>query len=158
SRLDNERHSGADGVTIAGVERGLAEVRDALRALTPAESLAGFEQAVQGLSQKIDRITGAQDPDTIKQLEGAIVALRGVASHVASNDTMAQLSQEVRGLSAKVDQIGSSDAFSAMEQRIAAIADALQQSRGTPVESSPALETVVRNLADKVDQLHSTRS
>ena len=97
SRIDDERHAGADGVTMAGVERGLAEVRDALHALTPAESLVGFDQTLQGLSQKIDRVASAgQDPEALKQLEGAIVALRGVVSHVASNDALAQLSDEVR--------------------------------------------------------------
>ena len=79
---------------MAGIERGLAEVRDALHALTPAESLVGFDQTLQGLSQKIDRIASAgQDPEALKQLEGAIVALRGVVSHVASNDALAQLSE-----------------------------------------------------------------
>ena len=160
SRLDDQRYaSDADGVTIAGLERGLTEVRDALQALAPAESLVGFEHAVQGLSQKIDRISGAgQDPDTLKQLEGAIVALRGVVSHVASNDTLAQLSDEVRTLSAKVDHVTASDAFAGIEQRITAIADALQHSRGGPTDDTTGLETVVRSLADKVDQLHATRS
>ncbi|MPZ38851.1 MAG: hypothetical protein GEU95_12455 [Rhizobiales bacterium] len=159
-RIEGERISGAaDGVTIAGLERGLAEVRDALQALTPAESLVGFDQAVQGLSQKVDRIASAgQDPESLKQLEGAIGALRGVVSHVASNDALTQLSEEVRSLSTKVDQVTGSDAFAAMEQRIAAIADALQQSHGTPAAETSSLATVVRSLADKVDQLHAGRS
>jgi localization factor PodJL len=157
ARVDNERHAGADGAMMAGVERGLAEVRDALRALTPAENLAGIDQALHGLSQKIDRVASTtQDPDALKQLEGAIVALRGVVSHVASNDALTQLSEEVRMLSTRVDHVTSSDAFSLMEQRIAAIADALEQSRGVPVGDTAGLETVVRGLADKVDQLHAS--
>ena len=93
------RHAGADGAAIAGVERGLAEVRDALRALTPAENLVGFDRAVQELSHKIDLIAGSsQDPAALKQLEGAIVAMRGIVSHVASNDALAKLSEEVRAL------------------------------------------------------------
>ena len=110
---------------------------------------------MQGLSQKIDRIASAgQDPEALKQLEGAIVALRGVVSHVASNDALAQLSDEVRAL-VRQGRPGhaTSDAFSAIEQRIAAIADALQQSRGIPVGDAAGLETVVRSLADKIDQL-----
>ena len=160
ARIDDERHAGADGVTMARVERGLAEIRDALHALTPAESLVGFNETLQGLSQKIDRVaSSSQDPEALKQLEGAIGALRGVVSHVASNDTLAQLSDEVRVLSARVDQVTpTADAFSMMEQRIAAIADALQESRGVPVGDAAGLETVVRSLADKVDQLHATRS
>jgi localization factor PodJL len=159
SRIDNERHAGADGAMMAGVERALGEVRDALHALTPAESLVGFDQALHGLSQKIDRIASVgQDPEALKQLEGAIVALRGVVSHVASNDALAQLFDEVRSLSARVDQVTSSDAFSLMEQRIAAIADALQQSRGVPVGDTAGLETVVHGLAEKIDQLHNSRA
>jgi localization factor PodJL len=159
SRIDNERHAGADGATMAGVERALGEVRDALQALTPAEGLVGFDQALNGLSQKIDRIASAgQDPEALKQLEGAIVALRGVVSHVASNDALTQLSDEVRTLSARVDQVASSDAFSTMEQRIAAIADALQQSRGVPGGDTAGLETVVHSLAEKIDQLHNSRA
>src|SRR5262245_8383140 len=159
SRIDNERHAGADGSTMAGVERALGEVRDALHALTPAESLVGFDQALLDLSQKVDRIANAgQDPEALKQLEGAIVALRGVVSHVASNDALAQLSDEVRLLSSRVDQVTSSDAFSMMEQRIAAIADALQQSRGVPVGDTAGLETVVQSLHEKIDQLHTSRA
>jgi localization factor PodJL len=159
SRIDNERRPGVDNGTITGIERGLAEVRDALRGLSPAESLTGFEHAVQGLSQKIDRIAGAgHDSDALKQLESAIVALRGVVSHVASNDTLTQLSDDVRKLSAKVDQVTVSDAFLALEQRITAMTDALQQSRGAPAENAAGLETVVRSLTEKVDQLQATRS
>ena len=160
SRIDDERHAGADGAAMARRRARPRRIRDALHALTPAESLVGFDETLQGLSQKIDRVASAsQDPEALKQLEGAIVALRGVVSHVASNDALAKLSDEVRVLSAKVDHVTpSSDAFSMMEQRIAAIADALQESRGIPVGDAAGLETVVRSLADKVDQLHATRS
>jgi localization factor PodJL len=158
SRLDSERDAGADGAAMAGVERGLVEVRDALRALKPAESLIGFEQTVHGLAQKIDRIAGSgNDPEALKQLEDAITALRGVVSHVASNDTLTQLSEEVRALAAKVDQVTTSSAFSTMEQRIAQIADALQQSRATAGDPA-GLETMMRSLTDKVDRLQATRT
>src|SRR3977135_4036792 len=55
-RIDDKRHAGVDDADIAGLERGLAEVRDALRTLTPAESLVGFGDAIGVLSQKIDNI------------------------------------------------------------------------------------------------------
>ncbi len=156
-RIESERYSGAaDSITIAGLERGLAELRDSLHTLTPAESLVGFDRAVQGLSEKVERIAGAgPDSETLKQFEGAIAALRGVVSHVASNDTLTQLSEEVRSLSAKVDQVAGSGAFSAMEERIKAIADALEQSRGAPAADTSSLETVVRSLSDKLDQLQA---
>ena len=84
------RHAGADGAALAGLERGLTEVRDALHALTPAENLAGFNEAVNTLVAE-DRSAGrrSQDPAALKQLEGAILAMRGIVSHVASNDALA---------------------------------------------------------------------
>ena len=72
---------------LAGLERGLTEVRDALRSLTPAENLVGFEDAVKALSQKVDLIIAKEDPAALQQLETAIGTLRGIVSHVASNDT-----------------------------------------------------------------------
>ena len=47
-RVDRTRQAGADGAALGSLERELAEVRNALRSLTPAESLAGFEEAVRG--------------------------------------------------------------------------------------------------------------
>ena len=41
-RVDRTRQAGADGAALGSLERELAEVRNALRNLTPAESLAGF--------------------------------------------------------------------------------------------------------------------
>ncbi|MCC6889539.1 MAG: SEL1-like repeat protein [Hyphomicrobiales bacterium] len=159
SRLDGERHAGADATAITGIERNLADIRDALRLLTPAEGLVGFDQALEGLAQKIDRIAAtAQDPEALKQFEGAILALRGVVSHVASNDALAQLSDEVRNLSTKIDQVSASDAFSAMERRIAAIADALQQSHAVPAPDAAGVETAVRGLAEKLDRLQLSQT
>jgi localization factor PodJL len=161
ARIDSERSAGSDNAAIAGVERGLAEVRDAVRSLNSPEGLAGLDQRVQSLSQKIDRLSGAnQDPETLTQIEGAIAALRGAVSQVASNDALKQLFEEVRALSAKIDQTAAPDGFSSIGKQIAAIADALQQSRApgaAPVDAA-GLETVVKGIADKVDQLHATQS
>jgi len=70
ARLDQSRHSGSDAAAFATIEQGLAEVRDALRTLRPAESLLGFQNAIQGLTQKIDGIVAnRQDPMVLQQLE-----------------------------------------------------------------------------------------
>jgi localization factor PodJL len=160
SRIDSQRQDGSDRAAIAVIERGLADIRDSLRTLTPAESLIGFDRTVQGLSQKIDRIAdiGQNHPEVLKQLEGAILALRGTIAHVASNDALSQLTKEVRALSGKIDQVSAPEAFSGMERRIAAIADALQQSRNAPIQDAAGLESAVLGLADKVDRLQSTQS
>lgn len=157
SRIDNTRHAGVDDAAIAGVERGLEEVRDALRRLTPAEQLAGFEETVRNLAQKVDGLAEAQDPAALKQLEGAIVALRGVVSHAASNDALANLSEEVRLLAAKVDQVTGADAFSMMEQRISSIADALQ-SRNRDTREAIDFEAAFASLFKRIDQLQLSRT
>ena len=118
-----------------GIERGLAEVRDALHALTPAENLAGFDETRAGPVAE-DRPHRQHRPGSgaLKQLEGAIVALRGVVSHVASDDALATLVRRgARAFRQGRPGHAASDAFSAIEQRIAAIADALQSAHsGVP--------------------------
>jgi localization factor PodJL len=101
-RIDHGRQPGAEGAALAGVEQGLAEVRDALRGLAPTENLVDFEEAVRGLSGKIDRIGPSDDPAAFKQLEQAVVSLQGVMSNVASEGTVAQLAAEVHGLASGV--------------------------------------------------------
>jgi localization factor PodJL len=127
-RIQNERQAGADAGILSGVERGLTEVRDALRALTPAENLRGFDEAVQSLSQKIDRIAiSSHDPAAIGQLESAMVGLRSIVAHVASNDALAKLSEDVRKLSVKVEEAATPPGFFInLERRLATIADALE--------------------------------
>ena len=160
-RVDQTRHAGADGAALTGIERGLAEVRDALRGLTPAENLIGVDQAVQQLSQKIDLIAGnTQDPAALKQLEGSILAMRGIVSHVASNDALAKLSDEVRALAGKVDQAagagGASSVLSALESRIATLADALE-ARNQGGQAAPhEIEAVVKGLIDKIERIQLT--
>jgi localization factor PodJL len=160
-RVDDTRHSGADGPTLAGVERGLTEVRDALLGLTPAENLVGIDRAVQRLSQKIDLIAdNAQDPAALRQLEGSIVAMRGIVSHVASNDALAKLSDEVRALGQKVDQVASTGAghvLANLEDRIATLADALEARNQRGQDVPHELETVVRGLSDKIERIQLTR-
>ena len=64
-RIAEGRQAGVDGGALAGIEHGLAEVRDALRGLTPAENLVGFNEAVAALAHKIDLIVAQKDPATL---------------------------------------------------------------------------------------------
>ena len=80
-------------------------MREALRSLTPAESLVGFHEAVKTLAKKVDAIVAKDDPAALQQLETAIGALRGIVSHVASNDTLTKVAEDVRALAAKVDDL-----------------------------------------------------
>ena len=77
SRLDK----GSRGPELSNIESGLAEVRSAIRALAPAESLSGAVGAIHVLSDKIDQMAaGAQDPAGLQQLETAIAGLHGIVS------------------------------------------------------------------------------
>ena len=153
-RVDRTRQAGADGAALGSLERELAEVRNALRSLTPAESLAGFEEAVRALSHKIDQIAASGhapqgDPMAFKQLEQAVVSLRGVVSNVASDGALSQLAAEVRGLGAQFERAtaeSSTEALAKLEARIAAL---MESGRAVP----PELEGSVRALSERLDRM-----
>jgi localization factor PodJL len=158
-RIDTKRHTGVDAEAIAGLERGLAEMRQAISDLTPAESLVGLERALDGLSKRINLLSGGtQDPAALEQLESAIVGLRAIVSHVASNEALAKLSDEVRELAIKVDQVASTDALSTLEHKITSIADALQSRHQQNGQEARNLDAVFHGLTDKLEQLQLTRS
>src|SRR5665213_1779753 len=102
-RIVEGRQAGVDAGALGGIEHGLAEVRDALRELTPAESLVGFNDAVAGLAHKIDLIVAQKDPATMAQLESAITTLREMSTHIASNETVRSLASQVQELGEKVE-------------------------------------------------------
>jgi localization factor PodJL len=123
TRVAEGRQAGVDGSALGGIEQGLAEVRDVLSQLTPAESLAGFGEAIQGLDQKIDYIVAQKDPATLQQLEDSITTLRQISEHIASNETVSQVASDVAMLAEKIDRLvnaGGGDVLSGLEQRITA--------------------------------------
>lgn len=155
-RLDRSKQAGADGDALNVLEHGLAEVRDALRGFTPAENLVGFEDAVHALSHKIDQLAasaqggqGGNDPLAFKQLEQAVVSLRGIVSNVASDGALAQLAAEVRGLAGQFERAAadsSAEALGRLETRIATI---LESGRAMP----PELEGSIRALSERLDRM-----
>ncbi|MDI1346912.1 MAG: hypothetical protein PSV22_22885, partial [Pseudolabrys sp.] len=153
--------AGVDGSALSGIEHGLAEVRDALRGLTPAESLVGFNEAVNGLAHKIDLIVAQKDPAALGQLEHAITTLRDMAGHVASNETVGRLAAQVQHLADKVEQYGvgsgAGDALNSLEHRISALADALAERSQNGASVPPRLEALVESLSDKIEQIQQTR-
>jgi localization factor PodJL len=160
-RIAEGKQAGVDGAQLSGIEHGLAEVRDALRGLTPAESLTGFNDAVSGLAQKIDLIVAQQDPATMQQLESAITTLRGMSTHIASNEAVGQLAAEVQTLAEKVEQIAMAgagmDALNHLEHRISALADALNERANNGAVVPPKLEALVNSLTDKIEQVQMSR-
>jgi len=160
-RIDEGRQAGIDTRALAGIEQGLAEVRDALHGLTPAESLVGFNEAVAGLAHKIDLIVAQKDPATLQQLQGVITTLRGMVDHIASDETVGQLAAEVQALGEKVEQVAraasGSDALNNLDHRVAALADAVAERAQNGGAVPPRLETLVQSLSDKIEQIQSSR-
>ena len=160
-RIAEGRQAGIDGGALSGVEHGLAEVRDALRGLTPAENLVGFNDAVAALAHKIDLIVAQKDPATLQQLEHAITTLRDMATHVASTDAVSGLATQVQMLAEKVDQMslsgGASDALNSLEHRIAALSDALAERAQSGATVPPMLESLVQSLSDKIELIQQSR-
>jgi len=161
-RIAEGRQNRVDTGALAGIEHGLAEVRDALIHLTPAENLVGFNDAVARLEQKIDLIVGQNAPATLRQLEQVVTTLRGMAAHVASNETVGALAAEVQALAEKIDYFaagsGAGDALGHLEQRIDALSHALAERAQAGNTMPPHLEALVQSLADKIEQIQTTRS
>lgn len=159
-RIAEGRQNGGDAGALGGIEHGLAEVRDALRGLTPAENLVGFNEAVDGLAHKIDMIVAKRDPEMLGQLERAITTLREMTGHVASNDAVSRLAAQVAELGDKVDhfaQGGASDALNNLEHRISALSDALAARSQNGASIPPRLEALVESLSDKIEQIQQSR-
>lgn len=159
-RIAEGRQNGGDAGALTGIEHGLAEVRDALRGLTPAESLVGFNEAVDGLAHKIDMIVARRDPEMLGQLERAITTLREMTGHVASNDAVSRLAAQVAELGDKVDHFamgGASDALNNLEHRISALSEALAARSQNGAVVPPRLEALVESLTDKIEQIQQSR-
>ncbi len=160
-RIAKGRRAGVEHGALANVEQGLVEVRDALRHLTPVESLVGFNEAMAGLAQKIDMIVALKDPTTLQQLESVINTLRSLATHIASNETVGKLAAEVQALSERVDYIAHAASGSAaldhLEQRVNAIAEALADRAQSGATVPLHLEALVQSLSDKIEQIQNSR-
>lgn len=161
-RIAEGKQAGVDANQLTGVEHGLAEVRDALRTLTPAENLVGFNDAVAGLAHKIDLIVADKNPETLHQLEHAITTLRDMASHVASTEAVTGLAQHVEQLADRVEHLAAaasgSDALNHLEHRISALADALAQRSEAGANVPPMLESLVQSLSDKIELIQQNRN
>jgi localization factor PodJL len=160
-RIAEGRQAGVDTDALGGIEHGLAEVRDALRELTPAESLIGFNDAVAGLAHKIDLIVAQKDPATMAQLESAITTLREMSTHIASNETVRSLASQVQELGEKVEQMAHAgnfgEALNHLEQRIGSLSHALEASAQSGGAVPPRLEALVGSLSDKIEQIQNSR-
>jgi hypothetical protein len=158
-RADKCRRTGIDAAVVAAIESRLAEIRDALRTLRPAESLLGMARVVQQLSHKINIIAGAWDAAVLEQLEGAVAAMRSVVSHAASHEALAKLSEEVRALGAKLDHARSradGRTLSTLETRMAMLAEQLQARDRSGPDVSDELKVLIEGLVERIDRMELT--
>jgi localization factor PodJL len=157
-RIAEGRQNGGDAFALANLERGLAEVRETLRNLTPAESLAGCHDAIELLGQKIDYIVAQRDPASLEHLENTINTLRQISTQVASSDAVARLASDVQMLAEKVDRIahaGAGDALNGIEARIAELSDSLAQRSPEGATVPQRLEALVDALSDQIERLQN---
>jgi len=163
-RVDETRRiPAAEPDAIASLETNLTEVRDTLRAMTPAENLSGLHGLIDGISQRLDRLAaGSQEPEMLRQLEDAISTLRGVVSHVASNETLDRLADDIQTLSQRVDQIAetaaTADMVAQLDRKIADLADAFAARHApAPQAVSSPLEDDLRGVVSRLEQIASAR-
>ncbi len=157
-RIDRSRERAGETDAIAAIERGLTEVRAALRTMTTAENLVSFDEALKALAQKLDLIIAREDPAALRQLETAIGALRGIVSHVASNDALNKVAEDVRNLAANIDGLAkgsaSGQAVSALGSRIDALTDAINAS--AEVAAPRGLEKLLSGIMEKLESVRLT--
>jgi localization factor PodJL len=160
-RVAEGHESGVDGRSLAGIEHGLAEVRDALRGLMPAETLVGYTEAIDALSHRIDLIVAQRDPATMQQLDKSIGMLREMATHTASNETVNRLSAQVQAIADKIEHLaiggGAGDALNRLELRIDALSRAVSESAHNGAVVAPRLEGLVQSLSEKIGQIRQPR-
>jgi len=156
-RIAEGREAGVDGGAVVGIENGLAEVRDALRDLMPAENLVGYNEAIETLTQKIDLIVAERNPATMQQLERSLTTLREMSSHVASNDTVSRLSAQVQTLAEKIDRLAvvprSEIKLDDLAGRIDALTRALAERTQAESAAPQRTEAFIRTLSEKIEQL-----
>jgi localization factor PodJL len=156
-RIAEGREAGVDGGTLIGIENGLAEVRDALRELMPAENLVGYTEAINALTQKVDLIVAERNPETMRQLERSLATLREMSAHVASNDTVSKLSAQVQTIAEKIDHLAVGPRSDAKLDNLAGRIDALTRALAERAEAESAApqltEAFIRTLSEKIEQL-----
>ncbi|MGE5164131.1 MAG: hypothetical protein ACM3IH_08915 [Sphingobacteriales bacterium] len=156
-RIAEGREAGVDGGTIAGIENGIAEVRDALWGLMPAENLIGYNEAIKALTQKIDLIVADKNPAAMQQLERSLMTLREMSAHVASNDAVSRLSAQVQTLADKIDRLAtgarSDGPLDNLEGRIDALTRALADRAQIESTAPLRLETLIQTLSAKIAEL-----
>jgi localization factor PodJL len=107
-----------------------------------------------------DRSSPDGDPAVLQQLESAITGLRTIVAHVASDDALARLTEDVRGIATQLERTAGparTESLVNLERQITVIAEAIDASNAQGRQVPAKLETMVRGLTDKIEQLQSGR-
>ena len=158
-RINRGYGRGADPSQLETIERSLAEVHERLNAMTPAESLAGFDARITELSRKMDSVSaGSPDPETLRYLEAAIMELRELSAGVASAEGVASLAGDVQALSTRIDHIAERTGAAGLDSLAHRVTE-LTQALDTRVEQVGPLpqniEALVQALSDKLNHSDS---
>ena len=137
----------------------MREVHERLNAMTPAESLAGFDARITELSRKMDSVSaGSPDPETLRYLEAAIKELRELSAGVASAEGVASLAGDVQALGTRIDHIAERTGATGLDSLAHRVTE-LTQALDTRVEQIGPLpqniEALVQALSDKLNHSDS---
>ena len=127
--------------------------------MTPAESLAGFDDAhLRALAQDGQLRGGSPDPETLRYLEAAINELRELSAGVASAEGVASLAGDVQALGARIDHIAETTGATGLDslaQRVNELTHALD-TRVEQIGPLPSnIESLVKSLTDKLNHSDS---
>ncbi|HEX2655587.1 MAG TPA: hypothetical protein VHN11_18305, partial [Xanthobacteraceae bacterium] len=161
-RTSARAQSGSHATGQSSVENGLANIRSALNALEPAESLSGYDDAVTTLTRKVDLLAATgPDPHMMQQLEIAIAELRGVADRVASGDALAALASDVRVIASGLERASSAGSekndprLDHLAQRIETLAASIDAKSTQQPDTPPQLELLIKSLTEKLETVRA---
>ncbi len=159
ARVEANRASLQDHPVIADIERSLADLRHRLEVMAPIGDVASLAETVRTLSTRADAIASeVAAPGRLHQLDEAIATLRELAGHIASPADIAALSRDIQALAEKVDNSArpddqSSAAMMTLDRRLADMAAAFDSRQAEAVAIPGDLEALFQKLSDRIDSV-----
>jgi localization factor PodJL len=158
-RVEGNRAALQDHPVVAEIEHSLADLRHRLEVMAPIGDVASLAETVRTLSAKADTIANqVAAPERLQQLDEAITTLREVAGHIATPADIAALSRDIQALAEKVDNSvqlddQSSAAVMTLDRRLAEMAAAFDSRQAEAVAVPPDLEALFDKLANRLDSI-----
>jgi localization factor PodJL len=158
-RVEANRASLEDHPVIAEIEHSLADLRHRLEVMSPIGDVATLAETVRALSAKADTIADkVAAPERLQQLDEAIASLRVLTGHMATPADIAALSRDIQALAEKVDSSSrpddqSSAAMMTLDRRLADMAAAFDSRHAEAAAIPPDLEALFEKLANRLDSI-----